>query len=88
MHSPQGDLDISDGKADGDQASWTGALTQPMPITLEFKATLDGDSHQSGDVNLGSVSAAPPSRARAPDSRAEPAGLSAPATQPCSSRGD
>ncbi len=57
MHSPQGDLEISDGKVDGDQASWTGSLTQPMPITLEFKAKLEGDAI-SGDVNLGSFGSA------------------------------
>lgn len=53
MASPQGTLDITDGKVDGDTATWKAAMTQPMPITLEFKATVDGDNI-SGDVGLGS----------------------------------
>jgi len=53
MNSPQGSMDITDGTIDGDALTWKAALTQPMPITLEFKATVDGDSI-SGDVALGS----------------------------------
>ncbi len=53
MNSPQGSMDITDGTIDGDALTWKAALTQPMPITLEFTATVDGDSI-SGDVALGS----------------------------------
>jgi hypothetical protein len=53
MSGPQGEIEISDGKVDGDKASWSAALTQPMPITLEFQANVDGDKI-SGDVKLGS----------------------------------
>ncbi len=53
MSAPQGEMEISDGKVDGNKASWSAALTQPMPITLEFSAVVDGDNI-SGDVTLGS----------------------------------
>jgi hypothetical protein len=43
---------ISDGTVDGNSLGWKAALTQPMPMTLEFTATVDGDSI-SGDVKLG-----------------------------------
>ncbi len=52
MSSPQGSLDISDGQVDGNNVSWKADITSPMPMTLEFKATIDGDS-MSGEVKLG-----------------------------------
>jgi hypothetical protein len=45
-------MEITDGTVDGSALTWKAALTQPMPITLEFSATVDGDSI-SGDVALG-----------------------------------
>jgi hypothetical protein len=53
MSAPQGELEIADGKTDGTTGSWSAALTQPMPITLEFDAKAEGDTI-SGDVKLGS----------------------------------
>jgi hypothetical protein len=52
LSSPAGDIDIEDGAADGDTLTWKAAMTQPMPMTLEFSATVDGDNI-SGDVKLG-----------------------------------
>lgn len=52
MVSPQGSIDLSDGTVNGNDASWKAALTEPMPITLEFTATFDGDS-VSGNAKLG-----------------------------------
>jgi hypothetical protein len=46
-------MEITEGAVDGDSLSWKAALTQPMPITLEFSATVDGDA-MSGTVKLGS----------------------------------
>lgn len=43
---------ITDGQVDGNNLSWKASVTQPMPITLEFSAVVDGDSI-SGDVKLG-----------------------------------
>ncbi|HEX5587946.1 MAG TPA: hypothetical protein VFZ17_11615 [Acidimicrobiia bacterium] len=45
-------MELSDGTVEGDDLAWKAALTQPMPMTLEFAATLDGDS-MTGKVKLG-----------------------------------
>lgn len=55
--SPMGAMDITDGKVDGDTLSWKVALTQPMPITLEFSGKVDGDSI-SGQAQLGTFGSA------------------------------
>jgi hypothetical protein len=47
-------IEITDGSADGDALSWKAALTQPMPITLEFTATVAGDAI-TGTVKLGGL---------------------------------
>ena len=47
-----GPMEITDGIVDGNNLTWKAALTQPMPITLEFSATVDGDKI-SGKVKLG-----------------------------------
>jgi hypothetical protein len=52
MEGAQGALDIKDGKANGNDLSWTADLTQPMPIKLEFSGKVDGDKI-SGSVKLG-----------------------------------
>jgi hypothetical protein len=46
-------MEISDGTVDGDNLTWKAALTQPMPITLEFQAKVEDDKI-SGNVKLGS----------------------------------
>ena len=48
----QGSVDIADGKVDGDSLSWSAQIQQPMPMKLEFKATVSGDEI-SGNVALG-----------------------------------
>ena len=52
LSGPQGDIDLEDGTVDGDALNWKASITAPMAMTLEFSATLDGDSI-SGDVKLG-----------------------------------
>ena len=52
MEGAQGALEIQNGKANGNELSWTADMTQPMPIKLEFTAKVDGDSI-SGSVKLG-----------------------------------
>ena len=52
MQSPQGEMAIADGKADGDNLSWTTSITSPMPMNLEFSATVAGDEI-TGSVKLG-----------------------------------
>lgn len=55
MSSPMGGdkLELSGGTVDGDALTWSIAMTQPMPLTLEFSGQVDGDSI-SGNVKLGS----------------------------------
>ena len=52
MAGAQGAIDIEDGAADGDSLSWKANITSPMPMTLEFSATVSGDEI-SGNVKLG-----------------------------------
>jgi hypothetical protein len=35
---------IYDGHVEGDTASWKVNITRPMPLTVSFSATVDGDS--------------------------------------------
>ena len=58
MVGPQGSLDIQDGKANGNEASWKAAISNPMPMTLEFSVKADGDE-LSGNVKLGAFGNAP-----------------------------
>ena len=50
--SPQGESELADGTVDGDTLTWKADITSPMAMTLEFTATVDGDS-MSGNVKLG-----------------------------------
>lgn len=52
LSGPQGEIEISDGKVDGDHATWKAQVTSPMALTLEFDATVSGDEI-SGNVKLG-----------------------------------
>jgi hypothetical protein len=52
LSGPQGDIELSDGSADGNSLTWKADITAPMAMTLEFSATVDGDAI-SGDVKLG-----------------------------------
>ncbi len=55
--SPQGNIEISEGTVDGDTAAWKMEMTQPMAMTLEAKATVDGDTIK-GEVQLGTFGTA------------------------------
>lgn len=57
MSSAQGTVDINDGSVDGNTGTWKVSITSPMPMTLEFSATADGDSI-SGSVKLGAFGSA------------------------------
>jgi len=52
MVGAQGEMALSDGTVDGNNLSWKAQMTSPMPMTLEFSATVDGDKI-SGSVKLG-----------------------------------
>jgi hypothetical protein len=64
MAGQQGSMDVQDGAVDGDNVSWKAAITQPMPLTLEFSGTVDGDNI-SGTVKLGAFGEATFSGSRA-----------------------
>jgi len=53
LRGPQGDVELTDGTADGDSLTWKADITSPMAMTLEFTATVNGDEI-SGNVKLGS----------------------------------
>lgn len=46
-----GAQDVS-GKVDGNTLTWSADITSPMPMKLEFSATVDGDA-MTGNVKLG-----------------------------------
>ena len=58
-----GESEIS-GKVNGATLTWSANITQPMPMTLEFEATVDGDA-MKGNVKLGAFGNAPLSGVRA-----------------------
>jgi hypothetical protein len=56
--------DIFDGKASGNAVSFKAAIKNPMPLTLEFSGSVDGDKI-SGTVNAAGVGSWPFSGTRA-----------------------
>jgi hypothetical protein len=52
LAGPQGEIDITDGKVDGNRLTWKASITSPMAMTLDFDATVEGDSI-NGNVKLG-----------------------------------
>jgi hypothetical protein len=61
--SDMGSQDIT-GNVDGNRLTWSFDITNPMPMKLEFDATVDGDK-MSGNVKLGMFGNAPLSGVRA-----------------------
>lgn len=52
MAGAQGEMELANGKVDGDTLTWTADMTSPMAMTLEFTASVSGDEI-SGSVKLG-----------------------------------
>ncbi len=52
MTSDMGVANIPSGTVDGDNVEWIVDMTMPMPMKLEFTATVDGDAIK-GDVVMG-----------------------------------
>jgi hypothetical protein len=52
-----GSQDIS-GTVNGDTLTWSADITNPMPMTLNFEATVSGDT-MTGNVKLGAFGNAP-----------------------------
>ncbi len=53
-----GQLEVKDGKIDGNTITWVMEMTVPMPLTLECSATIEGDA-LTGTVNAGAFGAMP-----------------------------
>ena len=51
VDSEMGSQEVT-GKVDGDTLTWSTDITNPMPMKLEFSATVAGDK-MSGNVKLG-----------------------------------
>ena len=49
---------LANGKVDGDALSWSANITNPMPMTLDFTGTVDGDKI-SGSVKAGAFGSFP-----------------------------
>ena len=47
-----GQMDIDNGTIDGDSIAWKMAMTQPMPMDLDCKATVNGDQ-LTGTIGAG-----------------------------------
>jgi hypothetical protein len=58
-----GELPIG-GQVEGDTLKWEAKITTPMPMTLGFSATVDGDK-LTGQVSLGAFGSAPLTGVRA-----------------------
>jgi hypothetical protein len=59
-----GSIEITDGKVEGDTATYNVAITQPMAMTLACTANVDGDK-LTGSVQMGSFGSATFEGARA-----------------------
>ena len=54
----QGTQAVSNGKIDGHNLTWSASITSPMPMTLEFAGTVDGDK-LTGSVKAGAFGSFP-----------------------------
>ena len=54
----QGSGPLENGKVDGSNLSWSAKISSPMPMTLDFAGTVDGDT-LSGSVKAGSFGSFP-----------------------------
>lgn len=64
MAGQQGTVEISEGSVDGNDLKWSIQIQQPMPMKLEFAATVDGDSI-SGTIKFGAFGSGSISGSRA-----------------------
>jgi len=58
QQAAQGSGPLENGKVDGNNLSWSAKITSPMPMTLDFAGTVDGDK-LSGSVKAGSFGSFP-----------------------------
>src|SRR3954470_9942770 len=58
QQAAQGSGSLENGKIDGNALSWSAKITSPMPLTLDFTGTVEGDK-LSGSVKAGSFGSFP-----------------------------
>jgi hypothetical protein len=58
QQAAQGSGPLENGKVNGNELSWSAKITSPMPMTLDFTGTVDGDK-LSGSVKAGSFGSFP-----------------------------
>jgi hypothetical protein len=51
-------MDIQNGKVNGDKLTWSGKITQPFPMNLEFSVTVSGDE-MKGEVTAVGIGSSP-----------------------------
>ena len=54
----QGSAPLENGAIDGDTVSWSAKISSPMPLTLDFNGTVEGDK-LSGSVKAGAFGSFP-----------------------------
>lgn len=54
----QGSAEIADGKVDGNKVSWKVSIQQPMPLTLDFNGTVNGNAIE-GEMGVGFMGSFP-----------------------------
>ena len=57
-HSAEGETELVEPAYEGSTVTWKLPITVPMPLTLEFEATIDGDSI-SGVAKVGAIASIP-----------------------------
>jgi len=58
QQAAQGSGPLENGKVDGNNVSWSAKISSPMPMTLDFTGTVDGDK-LAGSVKAGSFGSFP-----------------------------
>lgn len=58
QQAAQGSGPLENGKVDGNALAWSAKITNPMPLTLDFTGTVEGDK-LSGSVKAGAFGSFP-----------------------------
>jgi hypothetical protein len=58
QQAAQGSGPLENGKVDGNNLSWSAKISSPMPLTLDFTGTVEGDK-LSGSVKAGAFGSFP-----------------------------
>ena len=58
QQAAQGSGPLENGKVDGNNVAWSAKISSPMPLTLDFTGTVDGDK-LSGSVKAGAFGSFP-----------------------------